>query len=377
MKRLRVLLSVMICCMLVLTGCAQEQTATITDEAKQTEAAKTSTKSTTNTSKKATLKVHFIDVGQGDSILLQCKGKNMLIDAGDNQYGQTVVNYLKKQGVKKIDYLIGTHPDADHIGGLDNVIRSFSIGKIYMPKVQKNTKTYEDVLLAIKEKKLKITSPKANDTFMLGDAKAIILAPIKTYEDANNNSIVIRVTHGKKAFIFQGDAELDEEVDILNSKANLKADVIKIGHHGSHSSSSKKYMQAVNAKTAVISCGTDNKYGHPHAETMTKLKTMKLTVYRTDLQGTIIATSDGKKITFKTKKSVSNTSSAGTQTTVQATKKPSSQNTSSTTYIGNKNSKKFHLPTCKSLPSAKNRVKFSSRQKAINSGYQPCKNCNP
>ncbi|BBF44578.1 N-acetylmuramoyl-L-alanine amidase [Lachnospiraceae bacterium KM106-2] len=367
LKSFKVLVSVILCSMLVLTGCMQEKTVQVTEQGSTAQAG-------AKTTSKGTLKVHFIDVGQGDSILLQSSNQVMLIDAGDNQHGNVVVNYLKKQGIKKIDHLIGTHPDADHIGGLDNVIQSFSIGKLYMPKVQSNTKTFEDVLLAAKAKKLKITAPKVNSEISIGGAKAKILGPINTYEDTNNNSIVIRVTHQKKAFLFEGDAELDEEWDILNSKANLKSDVIKIGHHGSHTSSMKKYLQAVNPKVAIISCGAGNKYGHPHVETTSRLNVMKVKTYRTDQVGTIIAISNGKKITYKTAK----TSPTVKETKAPAaTKKPTSTKKPSGIYIGNKNTKKFHTSTCSSLPIAKNRVKFSSRKQAINSGYKPCKLCNP
>lgn len=248
------------------------------------------------------LKVHFIDVGQADSILIQTPdGKSMLIDAGNNADGQAVVSYLKGQGVSKIDILVGTHPHEDHIGGMDNVINSFEIGQIYMPKVSHTTKTYEDVLTAISRKGLKITSPTPGSTFSLGEVRFTILAPnSSTYEDMNDYSIVLKMEYGNTSFLFTGDAEQVSENEIIAKGYNLKADVLKVGHHGSSSSTSQAFLDKVSPKYAVIMVGSDNNYGHPHKETMDKLEAKGIPVYRTDENGTIVATSDGNNITFNT-----------------------------------------------------------------------------
>ncbi|MDO5291154.1 MAG: MBL fold metallo-hydrolase [bacterium] len=332
------------------------------------------------------LEVHFIDVGQGDCILLKSDDQTMLIDAGDNNYGKGVVTYLNNLGIKKLDYLVGTHPDADHIGGLDNVIQGLDIGKIYMPKKQSNTKTFEDVLNAISKKGLKISSPKVGDTFTLGSAKVAVLGPNKTYEDNNNNSIVLKVTHGNNSFLLTGDAELEAEEDMVSSGEDLSATVLKVGHHGSHSSTSRSLLDKVNPAYAVISCGVDNKYGHPHTETMTYLKKYNVTVYRTDEQNTILMTSDGKDITVTTgnpsvtasKSSYSSSNSSSSAVTNNKDTTPTKAPVSvSTSYIGNTNSKKFHDPDCSSLPEEKNQIAFTSREEAIAAGYEPCKRCNP
>lgn len=245
--------------------------------------------------------VHFIDVGQGDAILIQQGESNMLIDAGDNRYGEVIVNYLRKHKVKRLDYVIGTHPHADHIGGLDNVINTFEVGKIIMPKVSHNTRTYEDVLLAIKNKGLKITTPKVGDKYQLGEAEFTIIAPSsEKYSNLNDYSVSIRLDFVNNSFIFTGDAEERSEREMLQTGIPLRADVLKVSHHGSSSSTTDEFLKAVNPSVAIIQVGANNRYGHPHREILDKLAHIK--VYRTDLHGTIIIKSDGTEITIITEK---------------------------------------------------------------------------
>ncbi len=248
------------------------------------------------------LKVHFIDVGQADSILAQLPtGQNILIDVGNNADADLVVNYLRRQGVKQLDHVIGTHPHEDHIGGLDVVIKTFDTGKVYLPRVSHNTKTYEDVLMAIKNKGLKVTEAKTGvELDAVSGVDAVFLAPGKSsYDGLNNYSAVLKLTYGSTSFLFTGDAEAESEQEmLLSSWQNPKADVLKVGHHGSHSSTTATFLDIVSPDYAVISVGKDNDYGHPHAETMAKLAAAGVQVFRTDQQGTIMATSDGKNITF-------------------------------------------------------------------------------
>jgi len=257
----------------------------------------TNTKKAINTNKN--LSVHFIDVGQADSILVMLPSKeNMLIDAGNNDDGEEVVKYLKSQNIKKIDYLVGTHPHEDHIGGLDTVINAFKIGKVYMPKVTHTSKTYEDVLYALKSKGLKVISAKAGvNIISLDNLNIDILAPCEDkYEELNNYSAVIKLTYYNNKFLFMGDAEALVEKQIT---ADVSANVLKVSHHGSNTSSSKDFLEKVSPHIAVISVGKNNDYNHPHKTILDRLKGVKAKVLRTDNSGTIVIESDGENISIK------------------------------------------------------------------------------
>lgn len=244
------------------------------------------------------LEVHFIDVGQGDATLILCGEDAMLIDAGENDKGTLVQNYLQAQGVTSLRYMIGTHPDSDHIGGMDVILYKFDCDTVMMPEKEKNTSAYRDVIDTIKNRGYSNTLPIVGDTYELGDATFTILAPAHSYEDSNNCSIAILLTYGNTRFLFTGDAEEEAEKDILNCGISLRADVYKAGHHGSSTSSSEAFLRAVSPSYAVISCGEDNSYGHPHAEPLNNFRSMGIEVFRTDEQGSIIAISDGKTITW-------------------------------------------------------------------------------
>lgn len=250
-----------------------------------------------------TLQVHYIDVGQADSILILQGTHAMLIDAGNNDDYELVYKYLDKQGIKNLEYVIGTHPHEDHIGGLDYIINNFNIGKVILPKDAKsNTKTYTDVLKAISKKGLKAINPIPDTSFKLGEAVCTILAPnSSSYEDLNNYSVVVKIEFGDNSFLFEGDAEALSEMEMVKKGYDLKADVLKVGHHGSSSSTCAKFLAKVQPKYAVISVGKDNSYGHPQKGTMDRLKSSKVKVFRTDECGTIVALSDGKNITFNAK----------------------------------------------------------------------------
>lgn len=245
------------------------------------------------------LEVDFIDVGQADSILVRQGEHAMLVDAGNNADASTVVGYLTKQGIKQLDVVVGTHPHEDHIGSLDKVIQSFGIGQVIMPKATTTTKTFADVIAAIKAKGLTITTPVPGNSFKLGDASVTILAPnAAKYDDLNNYSVVLRVVYGGTSFLLTGDAQAVSEAEMLASGRTLKADVLKVGHHGSVSSTTDAFLAKVAPAYAVISVGKGNDYGHPARSTMQRLKVHGIPVYRTDENGTIAAVSDGKSIKF-------------------------------------------------------------------------------
>ncbi|QGQ95882.1 MBL fold metallo-hydrolase [Paenibacillus psychroresistens] len=282
---------------------------------------------------KGTLKVHFIDVGQGASqLIVSPNGKTILIDAGNNDKEELIVKYLKKENVKKIDILIGTHPDADHIGGLDAVIDNFDVGKIYMPKIQANTETFKDLLSSIQKKGLKVTTAKSGLVLdWEKDINVEMIAPVGTYDDTNEMSAVIHLTYGSNSFLLTGDAEALSEADILKSKVNLKSDVLMVGHHGSKTSTSTNFLKAVNPKYAVIQVGKGNKYGHPTEEVLKKLNDKKIKIYRNDTQGNIIFSSNGKDITVKSEKAGVVTQKPTAKPTVKATTKPTPKATAKPT----------------------------------------------
>lgn len=248
------------------------------------------------------LSVHFIDVGQGDCILVCCDGKNMIIDAGTKEYAGTVKDYLSSCGVRSLDYVVCTHPHDDHIGAMSSIINDFDVDTIIMSDATTTTQSYENLLYAISNKKKTITSAKVGDTYKLGGSTFVILAPEREYDDLNNTSVVIKLTYKNNSFLFTGDASEESENDILAAGEDLGADVLKVGHHGSSTATSQDFLNAVNPSYAVISAGLGNSYGLPSAETVKRLKDGGIKTLRTDINGTIVFTSDGTKITCKEEK---------------------------------------------------------------------------
>ena len=245
--------------------------------------------------------IHYIDVGQGDSILIQIHGKNMLIDAGTTESTKGLINYLKKQKISKLDYIIETHPHEDHIGAMSKIIDTFKIDKFYAPKITANTKAFDNMVASLQKKSLKIRIAKAGLNLDLGnDIKCEILAPNSdAYTDINNYSAVIKLVFGNTTFIFEGDAEKLSEDEMINKGYDLACDVLKVGHHGSRTATSEEFLSQTHPKIAIISCGLNNDYGHPHKPTLSKLNAINSKIYRTDKDGTILLESDGTKISKK------------------------------------------------------------------------------
>lgn len=230
------------------------------------------------------LRVYFFDVGQADSMLIQNNGVNMLIDAGNNEDGELLVSNLKTLGIEKIDYLVGTHPHEDHIGGMDNIINNFSIGKIFMPNVSTNTKTFEDVVDAVKNKNLKIETPKIGDEFTVGNANCKIVYIGEDKENLNLSSIVIQLEYNNLKYLFTGDAE--EEIE---NKLDIgKINILKVGHHGSDTSSSEKFVKETAPEIAIISVGKEKSYGHPSSDIIKRYEEIGSKIYRTDEVGNIL-----------------------------------------------------------------------------------------
>ena len=311
------------------------------------------------------LEVHYIDVGQADSALLLCGGESMLIDGGNVADSDLVVAYLADQGVEELDYVVCTHAHEDHVGGLAGALSQYPAGEVLSPVTEYDSQAFGNFLKYTQEQGLSLTVPEPGDTWTVGTAAVTVLGPVQDYDDTNNTSIVLRVDFGETSFLFTGDMERSAEEDLLESGAWLEADVLKVGHHGSDTSTSYPFLREVDPDYAVISVGENNDYGHPSEDTLSRLRDDDVTVYRTDLQGDVVCTSDGTSLTFTVERN------DGIQTN------PTEDESQPGTYIGNLNSHVFHRPDCSGLPEEQNQVAFSSREEAVAAGYTPCGRCDP
>ena len=315
----------------------------------------------------APLQVHFIDVGQALSVLVECDGQFMLYDGGNVDDGSLVVSYLQQQGVEELQYVFCSHAHEDHVGGLAAALAYFPAHHVYAPVTEADTKCFRDFVEYTQQQGLAVEVPAAGTVWQLGSATVTQLGPVAQYSDTNDTSLVLRLDYGSTSFLLTGDMEADAERDLVNTGANLKADVLQVGHHGSSTSTSYIFLNSVLPEMGVISCGVNNKYGHPHEETLSILRDAGVDVYRTDLLGTITIGSDGRNYTVGTE-----------HTATDAQLNPTAAAASGTAqqgYIGNVNSKKFHLPSCPNLPAEKNQILFSSYDEAVAAGYTPCGTC--
>ena len=330
--------------------------------------------------------IHYIDVGQGDAALVVCDDKTMIIDGGKSSASSIIYTYLKNLNIDYLDYIIASHADDDHVGGLSAPLAKMNVGNVIAPETEADTRSYNSLKTKTEEQGLTIQHPKPGDSIDLGSSKIEFYGPITESEsDRNNGSIVMKIIYGDTSFLFTGDAEREEEQEILNAGYDLSTTVLKVGHHGSKNSTTYPFLREIMPQYAVISVG-DNSYGHPTEDTLSRLRDADVKVYRTDMQGDIIATSDGKTVTITTKKNadaetnptVAEKSNAYYQTEEQNTDTDKTEKVCE--YIGNRNTKKFHYPECSSVGQMKEKNKVylnCTRDEAIADSYESCKRCNP
>lgn len=362
-----------------------------------------------------TLSVTFLDVGQGNAVLVEQGGAYMLIDGGNRDYSSFVVSYLKEQGVEELAYVIASHYDADHLNGVVGALHAFSCGQVLAPDYVTDTRVYESFERVIKEQDIALAYPAVGDTYTLGDASFTVVCP-KAYDpkEDNDNSVGIRLVYGDTSFLICGDAGKAEEQAMLDSGVTLESDVYLASHHGSEGSSSEAFMRAVSPSAVVISAGAGNSYGHPTRTVLDRVKACGAALYRTDLQGTITVTSDGTSLSWSVDATqdyrdgdevaagaaditgtsgAADTADSAAQASVAADTAGSAAQASSGgetaadgtadvtgEYVLNTNTKKFHRPSCSSVAqmSPENKAAFSgSREELIAAGYDPCKRCNP
>ena len=312
-----------------------------------------------------TLTVHYLDVGQADSILLECGGEFMLIDGGNRDDGEFVVSYLQSCGVEQLKAVVCTHAHEDHVGGLPAVLAVFPVEAVYSPTNTYSSKIFDSFLKYTDQQRLELTIPSPGDTLTLGSAEFMVMGPVKSYADPNNTSIVLLADFGENRFLFTGDAEREAENDMMDyweDRVDWNVDVLKAGHHGSSTSSGYRFIYESDPEYAIVSCGKDNDYGHPHEETISLYKDAGLPMLRTDELGTILAVSDGRDITITWEK----------QHKVPMDLVASEGFGS---FIANKNSKTLHTPFCSGLPKESNRVTYDSYDAAILDGCKPCSSC--
>jgi competence protein ComEC len=304
---MKLFLNILIAVLVIIGALIAVQSA-VTQALETPQTAKTQTVAQPSASTSASLAsgrflMQIVDCGQGDCILVKGPGgETIVVDAGDLGTEDKILPQLKKQDVSTIDLLVATHPHADHIGAMKTLLETYDVKKVLLTDATQTTKTYLAILQTIKDKKIPKMLAKAGDTLTIGEIGIEILGPVKKYDDLNNMSIVMRLTYKNTRFLLTGDAENKSENDILKKFGDVKADVLKAGHHGSSTSTGKAFLAAINPKYAAISCGKGNDYGHPHKETLALFKKNKIDYFRTDLSGNIYFYSDGDTVTVQTER---------------------------------------------------------------------------
>lgn len=334
------------------------------------------------------LQVHYIDVGQADAALVLCDGEAMLIDGGNREDSGLMYSYLKAYGITELQYVVCTHGHEDHCGGLAGALNYAKAEKVYCPVTWFDSTVFQNFVTQVKKQGLSLTVPKAGETFLLGNAICTIIGPIRDSEEPNNTSIVLRIDYGETSFVFTGDAEWEEEIDILDAQYDVKCTVLKVAHHGSDSSTGYRWLRESMPEYAVISVGKGNDYGHPTENTLSRLRDADVAVYRTDMQGTIVCTSDGKGVSFEVSKNpdadtlgdVGNQANSSENDVHHSTENGAQGGSEPQTYILNLNSKKFHLETCSAASeiSEKNKEqRMTTRDELLDEGFSACGWCKP
>lgn len=362
---------------LAFTGCGQtpESPGSLPVSGVVSETTAQSGQETAGVSESGSFTIHFIDVGQADSALVTCDEHSMLIDGGNADDSNLVYSVLQRETDGHLDYVVGTHAHEDHIGGLSGAFEADTADVTFCPVTEYDSKAFRNFKTRADERGGGITIPAVGDTFTLGEASVTVVAVNSVPEDTNNTSIVIRIVYGDTSFLFTGDAEQETEEKILETGQDIESTVLKVGHHGSSTSTSQAFLDAVSPTYAVISCGKDNSYGHPHSETLAKLASAGVEVLRTDELGDIYCTSDGTEVTFSYGEYHKDA-----DTSAAEIEEPQQPDTISETYILNTNSRKFHRPDCSSTSqiSDANREEYTgTREELIEQGYTPCGYCKP
>jgi len=332
-----------------------EKSSYISESAGQSDTQKEESNPSEGSADKSNFYIMFIDVGQADASLIMCDGHYMLIDGGNVADSNRIYSVLKSRGVKHLDYVIGTHAHEDHIGGITAAFSACTVGKVFSPVTEAENVPFNNFKKAAQRQGLSLDMPKLDTVYTLGNSRFTVLAPRADYVDVNNSSIVLRLEYGDNVFLFTGDAERESEQAMLNAGCNLSADLLKVGHHGSNSSSTYAFLREVMPTYAIISAGADNDYGHPHKEVLDRLNDADAKVLRTDKSGGIVCYSDGQELRFEYGVDDGNVSYK---------------------YIGNKNNGTLHTTQCGGLPKEENREYFVDLEDAERVGYtKRCSNC--
>lgn len=359
----------------------------------------------------STFEIHFIDVGQADAALVLCDGEAMLVDGGNAEDSNLIYAYLKKLSLNHLKYIVCTHPHEDHVGGLAGALNYATVEHALCSVTSYDTQAFKNFVKYLNKQNVYIEIPDAGDKFTLGSAEVQVLGPVSESDEPNNMSIVLRIVYGETSFLFTGDAEREEEQDILNAGYSLESTVLKVGHHGSANSTTYPFLREIMPEYAVISVGSGNSYGHPTEEALSRLRDADVTVLRTDMQGDIICKSDGNKVSFTVERNAdadtlapagpNSTQQEPPQETIPPETEPPETTPPETTppettpptkpeqttpapsgtqYVLNTNTHKFHYPSCSSVKqmSEKNKWYYTgTRDEVIAMGYEPCKRCHP